>query len=707
MYRYISLLLCVVGVCCVSADAYAQIKNLKKADKYYKLMKYNMAVPIYEEALKEKDDQPYVKGRLAYCYRLTNKPHKAEPLYSSLARVKSPKPQAIFYYAESLMYTSKYDSARVWLKTYTEIEPNDERGVQMLRALDWVSKIKPVFTNVQLRSVESNSPADDFAPIFYDKGIVFLSDRSEGDAQTSGWTGRAYLAPYYSSVQADGTLADAVPFNLKGYNKEKNVGPSTFSFDGQEFYYTRNNDVPSDREIYKLAIYKSVKSGDTWKVGEILPIGNNNYNTMHPAISGDGSRLYFSSDKGGGYGGFDLYYCNKRPDGTWSPAKNLGPEVNSSGDEAFPFVSADNQLYFASRNGHPGLGGFDLFVAEQVTADTWSKPTNLGFPINSSNDETGIALSALGNEGYFASSRSETGDDDVYYFRSFPVNLEGRVNLHGKPLADVTVTLSAEGQKTISVAADTMGYFKTPINAECVYRIVAKHPLHDTTSQVLSTLGILEATDLNIVLNYKKQASTIGTAQPAKITTPIAAPGRTSISIYVADKDEAKPVSKAKLVLINQFTFEEVALLTNDKGYAEVTLAPNAQYKLTVVKDNYYRYRHEATINTSDQNTQIFNVLISRIVYNTPVAINDAFVPGETQLHGEAATHLDMLVERMGENPELKVEISTANSDKTITDLRAQAVANYLISRGIDPQRIQYTGLGSKAGNTLQYKIIQ
>ena len=164
--------------------------------------------------------------------------------------------------------------------------------------------------------------------------------------------------------------------------------------------------------IVKLKIYQQVKNNDgIWSAPTEFDYNGNDYSTGHPSLSADGKNLYFASDRPGGYGGTDIYVCTKI-NNNWSAPQNLGAEINTEGNEMFPYISNTNTLYFAS-NGKPGLGGLDIF-SSTINNDKCSTPENMGYPINTDKDDFGLITNSNSADGYFTSNRK--GSDDIYSF---------------------------------------------------------------------------------------------------------------------------------------------------------------------------------------------------------------------------------------------------------------------------------------------------
>lgn len=260
----------------------------------------------------------------------------------------------------------------------------------------------------------SSDKYDEFAPVFYNNGLVFCSSRNAGIMNHSTSQNKGVSKIYF--VDSTGRHVSARLFS-KDLTSILNDGPVTFNKRRDTVYFSRNQDV-SDKfsdiatRRNKLGIYSAVFINGEWTRVRELRINNEWYNVTTPCLSTDGKRLYFASDKPGGYGGSDLYYCPWNKD-RWDDPVNLGPVINTKGNESYPFLTEDG-LYFSS-DGHPGLGGKDIFFS-LYSDSSWSEPVHLDPPINSPFDDLGILTDPLMNEGFFSSNRDNTFD--IYHFRT-------------------------------------------------------------------------------------------------------------------------------------------------------------------------------------------------------------------------------------------------------------------------------------------------
>jgi tetratricopeptide (TPR) repeat protein/outer membrane protein OmpA-like peptidoglycan-associated protein len=391
-------------------------QKIDKANIYYRHGLYAAAIPIYEALIKKKND-PVAKSHLADCYRILNKADKAASLYAQIIADSTAKEKDYFNYGDVMMMLGKYDSAKYFFKKFIDLKPNDPQGEQSLQACENAYKIKPFYTNISINPFSENSDADENAPVFFKNKLLFASDRSTGYKafkETNQTTGREYIRVWSAQKINDSTYTQAVSFSSKLNNLNDNTGSVSFTADSKEVYFCRNSDFPDKNNTYNMQIYSAEsKDGEKWSNVEKLPFCSNQLNYFYPSVSPDGKYLFFVSDKGGGYGGLDIY-VSKRTKKGWSKPENLGGNVNTPAHEGFPYTVEDGNLYFCSR-GHVGYGGFDIFVTRQDSATgEWIKPINLGTPINSAYDDISITF-ADSTHGAFASPRSGRSDD-IFFF---------------------------------------------------------------------------------------------------------------------------------------------------------------------------------------------------------------------------------------------------------------------------------------------------
>lgn len=391
----------------------AMQQAIEEFDKFH----YADAAKMFEALIVREGGNTEAKEKLAMCYQKMNDSKNAEKWYGMVVN-ESADPMNKLYYAQALAENQRYPESREWYQKFSEAMKSDKRGKEFATSYADVDKFFQDAERYTIELAPFNSKDADFSPAYYRGGIVFCSNRPRDDGKNKlihKWTGKRFLDLYV----APGGAAKAKPFS-ESLNTKYHEGSSVFYNDGNSVIFTRNNFNAgkygkSTEDINKLKLFFATKSSGDWVNITDFPYNDDEYSVAHPALSADGQTLYFSSDMPGSVGGTDIWMCTATTGGSWSAPINLGKEVNTKGDEEFPYIDANSNLFFSS-DGHPGLGGLDIFVA-RANKGKFSKPQNIGSPVNSNRDDFSLIFDADNNEGYFSSNREGgVGDDDIYKF---------------------------------------------------------------------------------------------------------------------------------------------------------------------------------------------------------------------------------------------------------------------------------------------------
>ena len=559
---------------------FAQTVGLKRANEAMQDLDYMTAIKQFQQVL-QREDLPEAKIGLAECYRKINDTENAEYWYSQIVRLPNTKAVYKLYYGMMLQANGKCDVARIWLKQYEKDAPDDARGKFLAKACDLeeelMTKNKGVYT-VDL--LPCNSAFDDFGPGIVQGQLVFASDRDLSTAfkRTSMWTGNPFSDLYATALKTDqpGAIASARLEKFSGnVNTRFNEAAISVTADGQTLYFTRNNfnegnTGRSEEGLVKLNIF-SAKCSPEGKWSEVtrLPFNSAEYNSAHPSISPDGKRLYFSSNRPGGFGGMDLYYSELNQ-GIWSAAINLGPTVNTEGNEIFPFIDSNGRLYFAS-NGHLGLGGLDLFYSTPKGEKDWNLPVNLGFPLNSTHDDFGICFGGDHSWGFFTSDRDGgVGRDDIYAFSKSASAMEIYVfdNQTLKPISGAAVLNSKTGL-TLSTSSEGMVALDMRY-AECVDFSTAKKGYEVALKTACA----------------EKEGSAAGLI--TRIEIGLNKIGNFSVQGMVFDMRDGFPANGAKMILTNDCgKAAPEPVITGPDGRFKFKLDKNCCYTLRAVQDGF------------------------------------------------------------------------------------------------------------------------
>jgi tetratricopeptide (TPR) repeat protein len=447
-------------------------QDIKKANKEFELHAFNLAIKSYQAILSNKPDNIEALFKIAECYRHLNQIDEAINYYKKAVAYPTVEPVAYFNYGQVLMNKSDYDEAIVWFLKYAVTNPYV--GSHYAENCEYAKSLQGIPALYRVKKEYLNKTSADFGAAFYNDKIVYSSSRSDlkradGKA-TENWTGSTKNQLFITSTDENGYLKQ--PGFLRADLKNNyNEGPVTYSGDGKWVVFTKNNFVNGTRQIptggMELSLYiaEVIGEGD-WRDPKAFSFNGNGYSSGYAYLNFDGTKLYFASNRPDGYGGYDIYTSTKTGE-SWSSPQNLGPVVNSPGNEITPFLE-NGILYFAS-DWHQGLGGFDLFKAD-YTNGNWNRIFHLGNTINSNADDYGLIFNSKKNIGYFTSSRSGgKGNEDIYQFSQLSDNIVITVKnaKDNSPIANATVDFSACGEASFSTDNNGEYSFQALPGLEC------------------------------------------------------------------------------------------------------------------------------------------------------------------------------------------------------------------------------------------------
>lgn len=665
--------------------------HLSKGKNDYDMLKYNSAIKHFEKGLKTNDDYDS-KVKLAHSYRLTNQFEKAEYYYGQVAEASS-EPELGYYYAKMLLANGKPNEARNWAEKYNKIRPSDSKGSELLEAINNYNSLSGKDETIVVSKAGFNSSASDFSPVYYQDKLVFISDRS---GKTNPWTGRAYTSIYLTDSKLQS--ATPLPGNFKGNYNDICV---SFTDNEKTMYFTQNNKKrkKGKDDVVRLSIVSAKYNNGTWSLSTPFPYNSSEYSTLHPAISPDGTWMVFSSDKPGGIGKKDLY-ISKKSGVSWTAPQPLGAPINSSGNEAFPFISNDGTLYYAS-DGLAGLGGLDVFYTKKEQG-RWSLPQNVGAPINSSKDDFGLITKDQMKSGYYSSNRDNPdGTDDIYSFQRLAQGtvLNGIVvdEFTDIPLPEVQVTLvnKKTGVKTKAISSPD-GRFTFEVDPNTEYQIDGIKNNILTTLENISTINLKKDEKLFIKLKHNDPRFTLNGS--------------------ALTKKDKKPVEGVKVILYNMDKGTNETTMTDSEGAFHFQLEQNTQYQISGEKDGYFSSVQEITTKGLVRSTTLYVklfLLIEEIIIGKEIALEENAKIGDfefkdilydynkSNIRPDAAIELDKLGELLTQNKGLKIELSshTDSRGKTaynqlLSQKRAEAAVAYIVSKGIDNQRVTAKGYG-------------
>ena len=494
-------ILILLGFCLIQISTYAQpvkdetkapkASTMEKASNGYQNYAFVDAIKTYERIAAKGYKSVDLFQKLGNSYYFNAQLPEAYKWYKELFDLDQEVEAEYFYrYAMSLKSVGDYKKADFYMELFNQKSGGDVRSVLFEKNKDYLSVIKKNSDRYKVQDAGINSKYSDFGTTFLDNKLIYASSRETDDVgqNKAQWNGQSFTNLFAAEILPDGSIGAPVKFT-KTLNSKFNECTPVFTKDGKTMYFTRNDYIDGKRgkDVVKttnLKIYKATLFEGEWGGITELPFNNSQFSVAHPALSPDDKTLYFASNMTGTMGQSDLFKVSINGDGTYGVPTNLGAKINTPGKETFPFVSDNNELYFAT-DGHPGLGGLDIFVSKIESYSVFSEPINVGAPINSKTDDFGFMIDVKSKIGFFSSNRDGGyGFDDIYKFtEKRPLlceqSLVGAVTDEntGDYLAGAEVVLTdAKFIEIKRMYADDYGMYKFEVNCGQNYYLKAVKP---------------------------------------------------------------------------------------------------------------------------------------------------------------------------------------------------------------------------------------
>lgn len=679
--------------------------KVKLANQLFTKYAYIDAIPFYEDLASKDGKNALYLSRLGDCYRLTGNSEKAEKVYSKLVALEHANAVNFYYYAQMLDENEKYSDAQKYYNLYKEKNGADTRSERKTS-----SKTTDLFKDSASYSIKNSSFNSAYADLalfpISDSSFLFASNRPNEKSvkHTYVWNNQPFLDLY--TIRKTPGDSFGTPKSLPGeMNSPYHEGPIFFEKNSNTFYVTRNN--INDKKIQKssdgvnkLKIYMVNIDGTASKSFTDFEYNNNEYSVGHAAVSPDGQKLYFSSDKPGGFGLADLYVCSKENE-NWGKPENLGNTINTEGNEIFPFMAEDGKLYFSSE-GHYGLGGLDIYFADLSKGDN-IKVINPGYPLNSSKDDFSFYISEDNKHGNFSSNRNGgKGDDDIYEFtvlkKEYFLSGIARDKETGVTLTNAQISLTDEtGNIIAEINTDNGGNYNFEIEAGKLYLLLGKKENYIAENLTVSLVNSSSETKINADINLEKD------------------PG---LSLYglILDKIANTPLMNVKISIFDNLTnFDIVHLETPASGDFRMILSDKKihdklNYNIKIEKEGYLAktvtFISEITKTGEIKLHEALDIALDKIEVGADIGkIIDIrpiyFDLGQWNIRKDATSELDKIVKVMNENPEMEIELgshtdcrSTASYNLSLSDKRAKASAAYVKKNISKPERIKGKGYG-------------
>ena len=459
-----------------------QERRLNRGNEQYEEYSFVPAIDIYQKVLDKGFESADLLQKLGNSYYFNANYAKAAEIYSQLVEKYPSEIGAEYYfrYGQSLKSIGDYDNSAKALDQFSNMTSGDDARASRIKSMtEYLAEIEKNSGRYDLKDFPYNSAYSDFAPAFYKEGLIFSSDRDTGNLARyrHTWNSQDFLDLY--KVNADSISNDNVT-KVNEVNSRLHESTSVISSNDSVIYFTRNNITEGkykrDEEGFiRLKIFRAEWTENGWGVLEELPFNSDAYSVAHPALSPDNKTLYFASDMPGTLGQSDIFKVSINDDGTFGSPENLGPSINTEGRESFPFITQNEILYFSS-DGHPGLGGFDVFATNIENSNFTKSVINVGKPVNSNVDDFSFIIDEDTKEGYFASNRdSGMGGDDIYRFLETrplvfeclqPITGTVRDRISNDVLVGATVKVIDENnQEVMSTITDSDGTYE--LSCDC------------------------------------------------------------------------------------------------------------------------------------------------------------------------------------------------------------------------------------------------
>jgi len=510
MKRYIIILLSILCLC-LDTDLYAQRRNpAKNADLAFDRKQYTEAADLYKKAYKKSKRNKAERARISYqmgeCYRLIGLTKRAEPYYARVIKTDFPNthPEVYLNLAETYKMNKKYKDAIACYESYIQAVPDDPRGPLGLETTQLIENWTENPSRYELTELKKvNSKYSDFGAFWINSNyneILFTSSRNGATGgEKEGITGQDFTDFWTSKQDRKGEWsAPVLADENENINSDDSDGAGFMNSNYSKLYFTRCE--AGEHKKNGCMIMVASKSGGAFSTARPVEIAT--VDTLdivgHPTLSDDELILYFSAERKGGFGGKDLWISTRKSSSeAFGRPFNLGENINTAGDEVFPFLRNDTTLYFSS-NGHGGMGGLDVFVSTIDTAGNWGKPVNLKYPINSTGDDFAIMFHPTQEKGFVSSNRGNTrGDDNIYYFEEPQIHFtfSGTVKDENtlQLVSNATVRFVGSDGSVMNTRTNDKGYFnfsESQVNKNTTYEITIDKENYFTLNATETTVGL-------------------------------------------------------------------------------------------------------------------------------------------------------------------------------------------------------------------------
>jgi outer membrane protein OmpA-like peptidoglycan-associated protein len=676
-------------------------QNTKKGDKAFSRSEYFKAIQEYtaiEDKVTDPATQSHINFQIAESYRRMNQPDKAEPYYVKAIKGGYMSSDVYFGYGEVLLKMGKYDLAKNEFETFKRSNPENKLVDAKIASCAYGKITTQENPKYKLQPMETlNTKGSEYGIAYFNSNLIYASTGNPPeDAKAiniSPRTGLPY-SKFYMSVSHSGSYNKGE--ETVGLNKNTNANQGSFAYDvvNKLGYYTRCTGKASSSQCY---IYFAEFKNNQWKEIDNLKIESRKMPIGHPFVMPNGKRIYFVSVMEGGYGKSDIWYTDKLPDGTWSRPINLGKEVNTPGNEFFPFVS-EGYLFFTSE-GHAGFGGLDIY-ASKIDGNVHGKAVNLGRPFNSSQDDLNLIEKQDASEGMLVSARRLNNSDDIFRFDGFPSNVTamGRIydSITGLPLANVPIDVKKNGKVVEKLVSDENGnytFFLEPDSStyELSANVLHYNPIVVSYATPADRFATLENWDLpmlkceafisGVVTGFERERG--GTLR------------------------DLGPLAGAKVIVFENGIQVKVVETDNSGEYRFGDIKEDSKYEVRGIMEGYFIESNSLQVGKLLQSIDFctangYNMDLALEKIKENIQLNNILYDyNKATLRPESMVELDKFVSLLQKNPHMKIEIRSHTDSRgsvkynnKLSQERAKSVVDYLIAKGIPASRLTPKGYG-------------
>lgn len=663
--------------------------NFRKAEELYNSLAYRNALELYLTVARKDSLNIVLQQRIADCYARLGKLREAEHWYSTLVTREDASALSKYQFAQVLSGLGKYNEAQKWFSDYVS-QSKDNRAqtkIEFLKHIDYYLRDSLLYA---IRNEPYNSDQSDFAPQYFDKGIVFVSARDRDlfikHQSTSALNDKEMMLNIYFAPATAASEQDAVTFSNRELKSAFHDGPIAFFDKNTKAAFSRSNLQNGKPVVHAGKVNLKLYFGEldaTNAITKVQPFTFNDdaFSVAHPWISEDGNKLLFASNQPDGQGGVDIFSAEKI-NGQWTTPVNFGPIINTMGDEFYPFLANDSTLYFSS-TGHGGLGGLDIYVSRKKSG-AWATPENLGFPLNSMADDFSLIMDQSGRRGMFSSNRSSgAGYDDIYSFNAKYFSVVGRTvdkldTSKFIPEAKILAT-DTDGQWSHSIVSNDQGFFYLDVPFDKALRLIGEKAGY---------------TGLD-TLHYSTHMRTIG-----RDSIVVKLWEHSLFAKGIIYSNESQDKLQDAIVVIKNLTDGRIDSIQTKDGSYNFLLSPNKKYLISAFRKGFIPREFE--LNTRGiMNGSLVNDMVLEEEFTEKIVIQFDFEKWDIKPENYSA--LDKIAKHMVRNKKYHLHVGAyADSRGThefnldLSNKRAKEVVKYLAVHGVSNTRITAIGFGEE-----------